>query len=68
MFRNDPNGVETTAGEVFSGENTELMALLIYKRFGRDQEAATAAWRRLLGNSATTDDFMKLVYACDIDL
>lgn len=68
MMNNDPNGISTTSGEVFSGENTELMALLVYKRFGRDQEAATAAWRRLLGNSATTADFMTLVYACDVDL
>lgn len=68
MSRNDPNGVTTTANEVFSGENTELLALLVFKRFGRDQEAATAAWRRLLGNSATTADFMQLVYACDVDL
>ncbi len=65
---NDPNGITTTSNEVFSGENAELMALLVYKRFGRDQEAATTAWRRLLGNSATTDDFMKLVYDCNVDL
>jgi len=68
MSKNDPNGITTTAGEVFSGEDTELMALLVYKRFGRDQEAATAAWRRLLGNNATTADFLRLVHACDMDV
>ena len=36
MDKNDPNGVSTTSGEVFSGENTELLALLVFKRFGRD--------------------------------
>ncbi len=68
MDKQDPNGVTTTSGEVFSGDNNTLMALLVYKRFGRDQGAATAAWRRLLGNSATTAEFMRLVYACDVDL
>jgi len=67
-MNNDPNGVITTSNEVFTGENSELMALLVYKRFGRNQETATAAWRRLLGNSATEADFMTLVYDCDVDL
>ncbi len=58
----------TTANEVFSAADTELMALLIYKRFGRKQEDAAHAWRCLLCSSTTTSEFMDLVMACDVDL
>ena len=39
------------------------LARLVFKRFGHDPEAATAAWRRMLQNSATVEDFMSLVEA-----
>jgi hypothetical protein len=53
--------VTTTDGTLFTGEDTALLARLIHRRFGRDDEAAAAAWRRMLGNSTPTNAFMELV-------
>lgn len=52
--------ITTTAGEPFTGEESALLAALIYKRFGYDHAAAAAAWCRLLGNSCTDTQFMEL--------
>jgi hypothetical protein len=52
--------VHTTAREPFTGHESRAMARLVFKRFGRDIEAATAAWRRLLGSSCSTADFERL--------
>lgn len=54
-------GVTTTAGERFSGEDSAAMALLIWRRWGRDDEAAAVAWRRLMQNSCPDHQFMRLV-------
>lgn len=51
----------TTNGETFTREEHIDLARLIYKRFGRDSEAACAAWRRLLENQCPVTDFMALV-------
>lgn len=63
----DNHSVTTTYGEVFTAREHQLMACMIYKRFGRDSEVAAAAWRRLLGNSCTESAFMELVQAGDRD-
>lgn len=55
--------ITTTARETFTDEDTRAMARLVFKRFGRDIGAATAAWRRMLQNSATESDFAKLLDA-----
>lgn len=56
----DRHAVTTTAGERFSAADHAALAALVYRRFGRDPEAAAAAWRRLLGNSCTVAQFMRL--------
>lgn len=53
--------ITTTAGETFTGTDSELLAVLIWRRFGRDDEAAAAAWRRMLGNGCSTTEFMLMV-------
>lgn len=53
--------VTTTAGETFSYEDHADMALMVYRRFGYDVDAAAAAWRRMLQNNASTGDFMDLL-------
>lgn len=53
--------VTTTAGETFSYEESCQLAGLIFKRFGRDIAAAAAAWRRLLQNSCTDEQFQEMV-------
>jgi hypothetical protein len=52
--------VRTTARESFTGQEHREMALLVYKRFGRNLESATAAWQRMLQNSCTEQDFAEL--------
>lgn len=52
--------VRTTSGETFSGEEAAQLAALIYKRFGWELPAAAAAWRRLLGNNCSDDQFRDL--------
>lgn len=53
--------ITTTAGEQFTYAEHCQMAALIYKRFGNNQRAATAAWCRMMENSTTASDFMRLV-------
>jgi hypothetical protein len=53
--------VTTTDGTIFTPVDHVDLARLIYKRFGHNPEAATEAWRRMLQNSATVEDFMGLV-------
>lgn len=55
------NDIITTAGDPFKWNEHVLLARLIYKRFGNDANAAAAAWRRMLQNSATVADLMRLV-------
>ena len=54
--------VTTTSGERFTRVQHVDLARLVYLRFGRDEQAATEAWRRLLQNSCEVEAFMKLVY------
>jgi len=53
--------VTTTAGDLFTHHMSAQMARLVYVRFGRDAEAAAAAWRRMLQNTTTTAEFEALV-------
>lgn len=53
--------VRTTAGDIFTGDESAKLAALIFKRFGREVEPAVAAWRRMLGNNTTSADFLELV-------
>jgi hypothetical protein len=51
----------TTAGEVFTGQQTRELARLVFLRFGRDLPAATAAWRRLLENSCDENGLSEIL-------
>lgn len=51
----------TTNGETFSLDEHKQLARLVYKRWGRDLEAAASAWRRLFQNSCTVEDFRELI-------
>jgi hypothetical protein len=57
----DPLAVMTTSGEVFTGEESKLLARLVYKRFGNNLPLSVSVWRRILQNSCTEDDFKKLI-------
>jgi hypothetical protein len=52
--------VTTTAGETFTKQESEYLAALIHKRFGWNDSAAAAAWRRLLENDCDTNQFLAL--------
>lgn len=53
--------VITTAGESFTlGMHREL-ARLVWLRFGRDDQAATMAWRRMMQNTCKVRDFLALL-------
>lgn len=60
--REDDHRIRTTNNESFELAESELMAALVYKRFGRSIAPAAEAWRRLLQNNCTDDQFMQLVY------
>ncbi len=53
--------INTTSGETFSAADHRALAMLVYRRFGRDTFVATAAWQRMLGNNCTIAQFMELV-------
>jgi len=53
--------ITTTEGKVFTHEQSADLALMIYYRFGREIEPASAAWRRMLGNNCETADYMDLL-------
>ena len=53
--------VITTDGSTFTYEQSADMALMVYRRFGHDVDAAAAAWRRLLQNDCETADFIDLL-------
>lgn len=61
MFQTSKPTITTTAGESFTWEEHKSLARLVYKRFGRNLEAAAAAWRRLLENSCQVSDFARLL-------
>lgn len=64
-IRNKTSGVDmdikTTYGETFNHNDSADMAYMIYRRFGRNIEAAHSAWRRLLQNNCELSQFEKLV-------
>lgn len=49
--------ITTTFGTEFDIEDTQLLAMLILNRFGNDYSSAAHAWRRLLQNSCSENDF-----------
>ena len=53
--------IRTTAGETFTKSESQEMARLIYKRFGKELSAAAAAWRRLLQNNCSDHQFASLL-------
>lgn len=59
---NDERVVITTAsGESYTYGDTCYMAHLVFKRFGRDYDAATAAWCRMLQNDTSIPRFKQLI-------
>ncbi len=60
-INNNDLSVTTTNGEVFSTEDHLRLALLIFKRWGKDPRAAASAWRRLLQNNCEDSRFMAMV-------
>lgn len=53
-------------GVLFTAEDSVKLAQIVFKRFGYDIPAATSAWRRLLQNGCTEEDFEALVYAVEV--
>lgn len=49
------------SGKRFTSKEHGDLARLIMLRFGNDLESATAAWRRMLQNSATESDFAEIL-------
>jgi len=39
--------ITTTSGEMFTAEEVHALARLVYKRFGKNDDAFVAAWGRL---------------------
>lgn len=56
-----PGNIRTTAGETFTFEESADMARMVFKRFGNDLGAATAAWNRLMQTNCDTHQFQKLL-------
>lgn len=56
------NDITTTANEKFSYQDSCQLALMVWRRFGRDIECATLAWNRLLQNNCTVAQFHKLLF------
>jgi hypothetical protein len=57
----DKGNITTTAGQTWTFEDSRELARQVFRRFGNDLGAATAAWRRMLQNSATESDFLELI-------
>jgi hypothetical protein len=53
--------IKTTAGEIFSYEDSATVAYLIYRRFGRDFVVAHAAWMRLFQDNCSMQQFKEMV-------
>ena len=52
--------ITTTAGEPFTGQDIANMYHMIWRRFGRNDEAAAEAIRNMMGNSATAHDVYQI--------
>ena len=59
-YDHDAPTITTTSGDQFTGRDSCQMAALVYKRFGYNVDCAASAWRRLLGNSCTEEQFLKM--------
>lgn len=55
------SNITTTSGDTFTWDDQARLAYLIHIRFGRDITSGVAAWRRLLQNSTTPNQFEDLV-------
>jgi len=53
--------VITTAGERFTLDMHRELARLVWVRFGRDAQAATAAWRRMMQNTCEVQNLLALI-------
>lgn len=53
--------IGTTNGMPFTTDESKLLAMLVFKRFGNDPQSATAAWRRLLQNNSGEGDFKQMI-------
>jgi hypothetical protein len=58
-----PGDVRTTDGKLFTYQEHGKLAELIYRRWGSNLSAATAAYRRLMQNGCTEHDFQMLLDA-----
>jgi hypothetical protein len=56
-----PGDIRTTNGKIFTQAQSAEMAKLVFLRFGEDLESATLAWRRMLQNSCSINQFAELV-------
>ena len=56
-----PDPITTTNREVWTQAESEDLAARVFKRFGRDIPAAAAAWRRLLQNNCSDEQFRDLL-------
>lgn len=53
--------ITTTSGSLFTYEESRALAQLVFRRFGEDIQAATAAWNRLLQNNCDEGSFKMLL-------
>lgn len=53
--------IKTINGEIFSHEKSCELAYLIYERFGKDLDSAHSAWRRLLQNNCSKNQYNDLI-------
>lgn len=56
-----PGDITTTSGKPFPHEDSAKMARMVFRRFGEDLEAATAAWNRMLGTALAPEGFKELM-------
>lgn len=55
------NDVIANDGCVFTYKDHAALAFLIWRRWGRDMAAGAVAWRRLLQNDCSDEDYAALV-------
>ena len=53
--------VITVAGDRFTVDMHRELARLVWLRFGREDQVATMAWRRLMQNNCEVRDFLDLI-------
>ena len=53
--------ITTTDGETFTYRETCVLAATVHKRFGRDLEASTAAWNRMMQTNVSVPEFIGLL-------